>query len=92
MNHSAAFWAEVERQLPGHAALRKRLVLIVNEKDEAPDHEGSERRDAVRRQGETRVERAENFVKAATSAAQSGHAARCVANARRSPASSVPRA
>ena len=25
MNHSAAFWAEVERQLPGHAALRKRL-------------------------------------------------------------------
>jgi predicted metal-dependent hydrolase len=25
MNHSAAFWAEVERQLPGHATLRKRL-------------------------------------------------------------------
>ena len=25
MNHSAAFWAEVERQLPGHAPLRKRL-------------------------------------------------------------------
>jgi predicted metal-dependent hydrolase len=25
MNHSAAFWAEVERQLPGQAALRKRL-------------------------------------------------------------------
>ena len=25
MNHSEAFWAEVERQLPGHAALRKRL-------------------------------------------------------------------
>lgn len=25
MNHSAAFWAEVERQCPGHAALRKRL-------------------------------------------------------------------
>ena len=25
MNHSAAFWAEVERQIPGHAALRKRL-------------------------------------------------------------------
>ena len=25
MNHSAAFWAEVERQVPGHAALRKRL-------------------------------------------------------------------
>jgi predicted metal-dependent hydrolase len=25
MNHSPAFWAEVERQLPGHAALRKRL-------------------------------------------------------------------
>jgi predicted metal-dependent hydrolase len=26
MNHSAAFWAEVERQIPGHAALRKRLM------------------------------------------------------------------
>ena len=25
MNHSAAFWAEVERQCPGHAELRKRL-------------------------------------------------------------------
>lgn len=25
MNHSAAFWAEVERLCPGHAALRKRL-------------------------------------------------------------------
>ena len=25
MDHSAAFWAEVERQCPGHAALRKRL-------------------------------------------------------------------
>jgi len=25
MNHSPAFWAEVERQVPGHAALRKRL-------------------------------------------------------------------
>jgi predicted metal-dependent hydrolase len=25
MNHSAAFWAEVERQCPGHAQLRKRL-------------------------------------------------------------------
>jgi predicted metal-dependent hydrolase len=25
MNHSAAFWAEVERQCPGHRELRKRL-------------------------------------------------------------------
>ena len=25
MNHSPAFWAEVERQCPDHAALRKRL-------------------------------------------------------------------
>ena len=25
MNHSAAFWSEVERQCPGHAALRSRL-------------------------------------------------------------------
>jgi pimeloyl-ACP methyl ester carboxylesterase len=52
------------------AALQKRLVLVVNEKGEPPDDEGLEKGDAVKRQGESRIERAENFVKAATSAAQ----------------------
>jgi poly(3-hydroxybutyrate) depolymerase len=52
------------------AGLQKRMVLIVNEKDEAPDDEASEKRGEVVKQGETRVERAENFIKAATSAAQ----------------------
>lgn len=52
------------------AGLQKRLVLIVNEKDEAPDDEASEKAAAVVKQGESRVERAENFIKAATSAAQ----------------------
>ena len=52
------------------AALQKRMVLIVNEKDEAPDDEASEKAAAVVKQGETRVERAENFIKASTAAAQ----------------------
>ena len=52
------------------AGLQKRLVLIVNEKDEAPDDEASEKAAAVVKQGESRVERAENFIKAATTAAQ----------------------
>jgi pimeloyl-ACP methyl ester carboxylesterase len=52
------------------AGLQKRLVLIVNEKDEAPDDEGSEKRGEVVKQGENRVERAENFIKAATAASQ----------------------
>jgi pimeloyl-ACP methyl ester carboxylesterase len=52
------------------AALQKRLVLIVNEQGEGPDNEGSEKRDAVVKQGENRVERGENFIKAATAASQ----------------------
>ena len=52
------------------AALQKRLILIVNEKDEAPDDEASEKRGEVVKQGENRVERAENFIKAATAASQ----------------------
>jgi hypothetical protein len=52
------------------AGLQKRLVVIVNEKGEAPDDEGLEKGDAVKKQGESRVERAENFIKAATSASQ----------------------
>jgi hypothetical protein len=52
------------------AGLQKRLLVIVAEKDEAPDNEGSEKRDAVVKQGENRVERGENFIKAATAAAQ----------------------
>jgi pimeloyl-ACP methyl ester carboxylesterase len=52
------------------AGLARRMVLIVNEKDEAPDDEASEKRGEVVKQGESRVERAENFIKAANSAAQ----------------------
>jgi pimeloyl-ACP methyl ester carboxylesterase len=52
------------------AGLQKRLVLIVNETDEAPDEEASEKRGEVVKQGASRVERAENFIKAATAAAQ----------------------
>lgn len=52
------------------AALQRRLVLVVSEKDEAPDDEASEKRGEVVKQGETRVERAENFIKAATAASQ----------------------
>ena len=52
------------------AGLQKRMILIVNEKDEAPDDEASEKRGEVVKQGENRVERAENFIKAATTASQ----------------------
>lgn len=51
-------------------ALQKRLLVIVSEKDEAPDTEGSEKRGEVVKQGENRVDRAENFIKAATTASQ----------------------
>jgi pimeloyl-ACP methyl ester carboxylesterase len=52
------------------SALPKRLVLIVNEKGEGPDEEASEKRGEVVKQGESRVDRAENFIKAATAASQ----------------------
>jgi hypothetical protein len=53
------------------AALQKRLVLIVNDKDPiVSDDEALEKGDPVKRQGESRVDRAENFIKAATAAAQ----------------------
>jgi len=52
------------------AGLQKRMILIVNEKDEAPDDENLEKGDAVKKQGESRVDRAENFIKAATAASQ----------------------
>jgi pimeloyl-ACP methyl ester carboxylesterase len=52
------------------AALQKRMVLIVNDRDEAPDDEASEKRGEVVKQGESRVDRAENFIKAATAASQ----------------------
>ena len=52
------------------AGLQKRLVVIVNEKDEAPDDEASEKRGEVVKQCASRVERAENFIKAATAASQ----------------------
>ena len=52
------------------AGLQKRLVLIVNEKGEAPDDEASEKRGEVVKQGASRVDRAETFIKAATAAAR----------------------
>jgi len=52
------------------AGLQKRLILIVNEKGEAPEDEGLEKGDAVKKQGESRIDRAENFIKAATAASQ----------------------
>jgi len=53
------------------AGLQKRLVLIVNEKDPEPsDDEALEKGDLVKKQGDSRMDRAENFIKAATSASQ----------------------
>lgn len=53
------------------AGLQKRLVLIVNDKDPVvSDDEGLEKGDPVKKQGESRVDRAENFIKAATAVSQ----------------------
>jgi pimeloyl-ACP methyl ester carboxylesterase len=53
------------------AGLQKRLVLVVNDKDPEPsDAEGLEKADLVRKQGDSRMDRAENFIKAATAASQ----------------------
>ena len=50
-------------------ALAKRFVLMVGERDDDPDDENLEKSAGAVKQGETRVERAENFIKAATAAA-----------------------
>jgi hypothetical protein len=53
------------------AALQKRLLVVVNDKDPEPsDSEGLEKTDLVKKQGESRVDRAENFIKAGTAASQ----------------------
>jgi pimeloyl-ACP methyl ester carboxylesterase len=53
------------------AGLQKRLVLVVNDKDPEPsDAEGLEKADLVKKQGDSRMDRAENFIKAATAASQ----------------------
>ena len=51
------------------AALARRLILLVGEKDDDPDDESLFNSDAARREGATRVDRGENFFKAATVAA-----------------------
>ena len=50
-------------------ALERRFVLMVGEKDNDPDDENLNKTDGAMKQGENRVERAENFFKAATAAA-----------------------
>lgn len=50
-------------------ALAKRLVLLLGEKDDDPDDENLSKTPGAVKQGETRVERGENFFKAATTAA-----------------------
>src|SRR5260221_5396736 len=50
-------------------ALTKHFVLMVGEKDDDPDDESLNQSDGAKKQGATRVERGENFFKAATAAA-----------------------
>ena len=50
-------------------ALSRRLVLLVGENDDNPDDENLFNSDAAKRQGASRVDRAESFFKAATAAA-----------------------
>jgi poly(3-hydroxybutyrate) depolymerase len=50
-------------------ALERRFVLMVGEKDNDPDDENLNKTDGARKQGENRVERGENFFKAATAIA-----------------------
>src|SRR5438093_938333 len=50
-------------------ALSHRLVLLLGEKDNDPDDENLNQSDGAKKQGDTRVERGENFFKAATAAA-----------------------
>ena len=50
------------------AGLARRVLLLVGEKDEDPDDENLNKSAGAMKQGETRVERAENFFKAVTAA------------------------
>jgi poly(3-hydroxybutyrate) depolymerase len=50
-------------------ALAKKLIVMVGEKDDDPDDENLNQSSGAKKQGETRVERGENFFKAATTAA-----------------------
>jgi poly(3-hydroxybutyrate) depolymerase len=50
-------------------ALARRFILLAGEKDDDPDDEGLNGSSGAMKQGQTRVERAENFFKAATAAA-----------------------
>ena len=51
-------------------ALARRFILLVGEKDNDPEDESLNKSAGAMKQGATRVERAENFFKAATAAAQ----------------------
>jgi len=51
-------------------ALQKRFVLLLGEKDDDPDDENLNQSAPATKQGASRVERGENFFKAATSAAR----------------------
>ena len=51
-------------------ALGRRFVLMVGDRDDDPDDESVDKAEAVMKQGEGRVDRAENFFKAATVAAR----------------------
>lgn len=50
-------------------ALQRRFVLLLGEKDSDPDDENLNQSEGAKKQGATRVERGENFFKAATAAA-----------------------
>jgi poly(3-hydroxybutyrate) depolymerase len=51
-------------------ALERRFVLMLGEKDNDPDDENLNKTEGARKQGESRVERGENFFKAATALAR----------------------
>ena len=50
-------------------ALARRLILLIGEKDDDPDDESLFNTEAAKREGASRVDRGENFFKAATAAA-----------------------
>ena len=51
-------------------ALARRVLLLVGEKDSDPDAENLNQSAGAKKQGESRLERGENFIKAMTAAAQ----------------------